>query len=284
LSNNEKWSRLVLVDDHEVTDLREETARLRAEVDAIRRQLAEAHKMASLGRLVAGIVHEINTPVASILSNNEVILRSLDNLKSTSDAGEESLKLTEILETIHSLSCVDKIACERIQAVVRGLKTFSRVDESELRKADLHEGIRNTLKLSESQFRRRITMETHFGDIPEVECYPNLLNQVFLNVIINAGQAIEGEGRITIKTRLEGDSVHISISDTGRGIRPEDKDQVFSPGFTTKAVGVGSGLGLSISKRIVEEVHGGTISFESEPGAETTFHIRLPVRRKGKQG
>jgi two-component system NtrC family sensor kinase len=284
LSNNEKRSRLVLVDDHEVTDLREETARLRAEVDAIRRQLAEAHKMASLGRLVAGIVHEINTPVASILSNNEVILRSLDNLKSTSDAGEESLKLTEILETIHSLSCVDKIACERIQAVVRGLKTFSRVDESELRKADLHEGIRNTLKLSESQFRRRITMETHFGDIPEVECYPNLLNQVFLNVIINAGQAIEGEGRITIKTRLEGDSVHISISDTGRGIRPEDKDQVFSPGFTTKAVGVGSGLGLSISKRIVEEVHGGTISFESEPGAETTFHIRLPVRRKGKQG
>jgi two-component system NtrC family sensor kinase len=284
LSNNEKRSRLVLVDDHEVTDLREETARLRAEVDAIRRQLAEAHKMASLGRLVAGIVHEINTPVASILSNNAVILRSLDNLKSTSDAGEESLKLTEILETIHSLSCVDKIACERIQAVVRGLKTFSRVDESELRKADLHEGIRNTLKLSESQFRRRITMETHFGDIPEVECYPNLLNQVFLNVIINAGQAIEGEGRITIKTRLEGDSVHISISDTGRGIRPEDKDQVFSPGFTTKAVGVGSGLGLSISKRIVEEVHGGTISFESEPGAETTFHIRLPVRRKGKQG
>lgn len=273
-----------MVDDHEVTDLREETARLRAEVDAIRRQLAEAHKMASLGRLVAGIVHEINTPVASILSNNEVILRSLDNLKSTSDAGEESLKLTEILETIHSLSCVDKIACERIQAVVRGLKTFSRVDESELRKADLHEGIRNTLKLSESQFRRRITMGTDFGDIPEVECYPNLLNQVFLNVIINAGQAIEGEGRITIKTRLEGDSVHISISDTGRGIRPEDKDQVFSPGFTTKAVGVGSGLGLSISKRIVEEVHGGTISFESEPGAETTFHIRLPVRRKGKQG
>jgi signal transduction histidine kinase len=254
-------------------------------VEKVRLQLVEAHKMAALGRLTAGIVHEINTPIASILSNNEVILRSLENLKSAAGRSLEAssappAKVTEILETIHSLSSVDKIACERISAVVRGLKTFSRVDEADLRKVDLHEGLRSTLKLTECQFRHRIPVETDFGELPEVECYPHLLNQVFLNVIINAGQSIDGEGKIAVRTRLDGDSAHVSISDTGRGIKPKDRPKIFAPGFTTKAVGVGSGLGLSISKRIVEETHGGTIDFESEPGVGTKFHIRIPVRQQ----
>ncbi len=261
-----------------------ELDRLREVVETIRVQLVEAHKMAAVGRLTAGIVHEINTPIASILTNNEVILRSLEKLKSLTGAQQAgsapSAKIGQILDTIQSLASVDKIACERISAVVRGLKTFSRVDESELRESDLHEGIQSTLKLCQCQYRSQISVETDFGDLPKVECYPHLLNQVFLNVVVNAGQAIEGEGEITVRTRHEGDTVLVSISDTGRGIRPEDAGRIFSPGFSTKAVGVGTGLGLSICKRIVEETHHGSLTFESEPGKGTTFHIRIPVRQK----
>ncbi len=262
-----------------------EAERLRNELEAVRLQVVEAHKMAAIGRLTAGIVHEINTPIASILTNNEVILRSLEKLKrvvseAQQAAGPPPPKVSEILDTIQNLASVDKIACERISAVVRGLKTFSRVDESDLRESDLHEAIRNTLKLTECQFRRHVRLKTDFGELPKVECYPHLLNQVFLNLLINAAQAIEGEGTITVKTRCDGDSVLVSVSDTGRGIPTADKDKIFSAGFTTKAVGVGSGLGLSISKRIVEETHHGSITFDSETGVGTTFQVRIPVRQQ----
>ena len=120
-------------------------------------------------------------------------------------------------------------------------------------------------------------METDFADLPEVECYPHMLNQVFLNLLINAGQAIEGEGKIGVRTRVEGDRVHVSISDTGRGMTPEEQAKAFHAGYTTKPVGVGTGFGLSISRQIVEEKHGGTLDFESEPGVGTTFHIRIPI-------
>lgn len=277
-------------DQEPAADRDRELVRLRAAVDMAHLQLVEEHKMAAVGRLTAGIVHEINTPIGSILSNNEVILRSLEKLRELVRAAAESSspppgKVAEILETVHSLASVDKIACERISAVIRGLKTFARGEEAELRKVDLHECLQDTLKLTQSQFRRRITVETDFGDLPEIECYPQQLNQVFLNILINAGQAVEGEGKITVRTRLEGDCAHLSIADTGGGIKPEDRVKIFSPGFTTKAVGVGCGLGLSISKRIVEEVHSGALDFESELGAGTTFHIRIPVRqREGRCG
>jgi signal transduction histidine kinase len=109
-----------------------------------------------------------------------------------------------------------------------------------------------------------------------------MLSQVFLNILVNAGQAIDGPGKITVRTHAEGGTVHISIADTGRGIQPEDRPKIFAGGFTTKPVGVGTGLGLSLSKRIVEETHGGSIDFESEVGVGTTFHIRIPVEQKKK--
>ncbi|MDQ2900718.1 MAG: ATP-binding protein [Acidobacteriota bacterium] len=263
----------------------QELSALRAELDTANRQLVEAHKMASLGRLLAGIVHEINTPIGSILSNNEVILRSLDILKKHLGDGQPASmqKAKDILETCRGLAAVDKIACERISSIIRGLKTFSRVDTADLKKIDLRENIENTLKLTHGEFRRRITVETDFGDVPPVECHPQMLNQVFLNTIVNAGQAIDGEGKVTIRTRLESDRVHISISDTGKGIAPEDRAKIFSAGFTTKPVGVGTGLGLNISKQIVEEAHHGSLDFDSEPGAGTTFHIRIPVRQTANQ-
>ncbi len=241
----------------------------------------ELHQMASIGRLLTGIVHEINTPIGSIFSNNEVMLRSLSLLKDLlDDPRPESLdKARRVVDTCQNLAAVDKIACERIRSVIRGLKSFSRLDGSELRKVDLNQQLRDTLKLTQAEFRRRITVEADLGEIPEVECYPQMLNQVFLNLLVNAGQAIDGEGKITVRTRLEGEQVHISIGDNGRGMTPAQQEKCFHAGFTTKALGEGTGLGLSISKEIIEEKHGGSIDFVSEPGVGTTFHIRIPVAR-----
>jgi two-component system NtrC family sensor kinase len=261
-----------------------ELASLRAKAERLAAQLAEEHKMAELGRLLAGIVHEINSPIGSILSNNQVIIRSLEMLKSALASGDRAAleKSGRQVETCLSLAAIDKIACERISELVRGLKTFVRVDSAEMRKADLNEQIENMLKLTQCEFRGRVAVETNFGALPPVECHASMLSQVFLNILVNAGHAIDGPGKITVRTRAEDGGVHISIADTGHGIKPEDRPKIMAGGFTTKAVGVGTGLGLSLSKRIVEETHGGSIDFESEVGMGTTFHIRIPVVQKKK--
>jgi two-component system, NtrC family, sensor kinase len=240
----------------------------------------ELHQMASIGRLLAGIVHEINTPIGSVFSNNEVILRSLDMLDPLlADPTPANLeRARSILATCHTLAAVDRLACDQIRSVIRGLKTFSRVDASEVRKLNVNTLLRDTLKLTQAEFRKRITVETDFQDLPEVECFPQMLSQVFLNLLVNAAQAIDGDGRITVGSRAEGDMVCISISDSGRGMTPRQKEQAFEAGFTTKAVGEGTGLGLSIAKDIIEDKHGGAIAFDSEPGVGTTFHIRIPVQ------
>jgi two-component system NtrC family sensor kinase len=243
---------------------------------------AELHQMAAVGRLLAGIVHEINTPLGSIFSNNEVVSRSLEMLGPLLAEGtpEALQRAGKLVATCQSLAAVDRIACERIRSVIRGLKTLSRVDGTEPRRVNLNQQLADTVKLTQAEFRRRIAVETDFGDLPEVECYPQMLNQVFLNLLMNAGQAIEDEGRITIRTRLERDRVHISIEDTGKGMSAEAQKHAFEPGFTTKPVGEGTGLGLPISREIVEERHGGTIDFETRQGVGTTFHIRIPVRQR----
>lgn len=246
----------------------------------------EVHQFAAIGRLLAGIVHEINTPLGSIFSNNEVVIRSLEMLDSlVADGRPESLeKARRIISTCQSLAAVDRIACERIRSIIRGLKSISRLDSVEARKVDLNEQLRDTIKLTQAEFRKRISVETDFGELPEIECYPQMLNQVFLNLLVNAGQAIEGEGRITVRTALENDCAHVSIADTGRGMAPEQRAKAFDAGYTTKPVGEGTGMGLSISKEIVEEKHGGTIDCESEPGRGTTFHIYIPVRQTRSAG
>jgi len=259
------------------------------ELDATRRKLAEAHKMASLGRLAAGIVHEINTPVGSILSNNETIRRSLESVRKLLGTAVEqgqppTPRTLAVLDTLASLSDIDKIACERILAIIRGLKTFARVNESDIQKVNLHEIILNTIKLTNCVFRRRVTVVTEFDEnLPEVECYPGLLNQVFLNLVVNASQAIVGEGTVTIRTAAEGERAHISVSDTGTGIPEAVRPRIFSAGFTTKPIGEGTGLGLTISREIVEDTHGGKISFQTETGAGTTFDVWVPLRQPRSQ-
>jgi two-component system, NtrC family, sensor kinase len=261
---------------------------MRQELELSQRKLAEAHKMASLGRLSAGIVHEINTPIGSILSNNETIRRSLDTLKrmiSTAQAENQPVpaKAAVILDTLANLADIDKLACERIYAVIRSLKTFARVNEGDLRKVDLHEILLNMLKLSGCVFRRRVTVVTNFSDLPEVECYPGLLNQVFLNLVVNAAQAIQGDGTITVSTRVDGPMVEIAIADTGTGIPPDVQPRIFSAGFTTKPIGEGTGLGLALTREIIEDTHGGRIWFDTEMGKGTTFTIRIPIEQPRQQ-
>lgn len=259
-----------------------ELATLREELDTATRKLAEAHKMASLGRLSAGIVHEINTPVGSILSNNEVIVRSLERIKgllvtAQSQGTPPPAKAMEMLDVVAGLAQVDKLACERISGVVRSLKTFARVSDNDVRKIDLNELVQHTLKLSGTVFRRRVAFLADPGELPPVECFPALLSQVLLNLVVNAAQAVDDEGVVTVRTRDEGERVHIEVSDTGRGIRLEDQDKIFKAGFTTKPIGEGTGIGLTLSRDIVVDTHGGSIDFKSEPGQGTTFHVRIPV-------
>ncbi|HEX3877551.1 MAG TPA: ATP-binding protein [Bryobacteraceae bacterium] len=242
---------------------------------------AELHQMASIGRLLAGIVHEINTPLGSIFSDNEVLCRSLGMLIPLMEGGsaDDVAKARRIVETMQQLVSVDKIACDRIRSVIRGLKTIARTDSPEPLKIDLNQLLRDTLKLTQVEFRKRIAVQTEFGDLPEVECFPQMLGQVFLNLLVNAAQAIDGNGTITVRTSLEdADAIaHVSITDTGQGMKPEQQAKAFQAGFTTKAVGEGTGLGLSIAREIVEEKHRGSIKFESQPGVGTVFHVRIPV-------
>jgi two-component system, NtrC family, sensor kinase len=262
-----------------------EVERLRAELDAMHRKLAEAHRMASLGRLSAGIVHEINTPVGSILSNNEVILRSLDRIKTLlsqaqTSGGPPPPKAMEILDVVAGLANVDKLACERISGIVRSLKTFARVSDHDRRKVEVNELVHHTLKLSNAVYRRRIAFVADLAELPLVECFPALLSQVLLNLVVNAAQAIDGEGTVTVRTRVEGPQVHIAVADTGQGIQPEDHGKIFRAGFTTKPIGEGTGIGLALSREIVVDTHGGSIDFESEPGKGTVFDVRIPIAHK----
>jgi|SRR5688572_8488044 len=261
---------------------------LREELELTLRKLAEAHKMAALGRLSAGIVHEINTPIGSILSNNETIRRSIETLKklvATSQTEDKPVpqRAGVILDTLASLTDIDKLACERIYAVIRSLKTFARVNEGDLRKVDINEILLNTLKLSGCVFRRRVSVVTDFGELPEVECYPGLLNQAFLNLVVNAAQAIQGDGTVTVKTKTDGDFIEIAIADDGAGIPPEVRKRIFSAGFTTKPIGEGTGLGLALTREIIHDTHGGKIWFESELGSGTTFFMRLPIQQPRSQ-
>ena len=235
-------------------------------------KLEELYRLASLGRMLAYVTHEINTPVASILSNNDALRRALEALRDVPLPPDAARKI----DAVRNLAEVDQAACERISGVIRTVKRLARGDDAERAAADINELLRESLSLVQYEYRGRITVETDFGELPRVECYPQLLSQVFVNLLINAGQAIEGEGRVAMRTYAAGDDVHVRISDTGRGIDPADQPRVFTPGFTTKPAGVGTGLGLAITKEAVER-HGGSIDFESRPGSGTTFHLRIPA-------
>jgi signal transduction histidine kinase len=278
-------ARLVENLEEKVQERTAQLMRTLAELRETQAQLVQSEKMAALGQLVAGVAHEINTPLGAITSNADLLARALNKIGEAANADE----VARYIDRAGKMLGTSREACRRINEIVRSLRNFSRLDEAERKPADLHEGLESTLTLADHVLKNRIKVNRDYGQIPQIDCYANQLNQVFLNILVNGAHAIEGEGEVTIRTRYvppaESDDkakatngvVIVEISDTGYGIPPENLKRIFDPGFTTKGVGVGTGLGLSISYRIIEN-HRGKIEVESTVGKGSTFRITLPVK------
>jgi PAS domain S-box-containing protein len=243
--------------------------------------LVQSEKMASLGGLVAGIAHEINTPVGAMTSMHDTLMRAIaklkEHLKETSPgAFENDERLKSLFAMIDESNQVIRSGASRVAEIVRRLRSFARLDEAELKKVDVHEGLEDTLTLVHHEIKHNIQIVRDYGTLPLMSVFPSRLNQVFLNLINNARQAIHNKGTITLRTWVEDKTASIAITDDGVGIPKENLARVFDPGFTTKGVGVGTGLGLSICYQIVKD-HRGRIDVESEVGKGATFTVRIPT-------
>ncbi len=245
-------------------------------------QLVQAEKMASLGQLVAGVAHEINTPLGALKSNIDIFIRSVHKIKDlmfdpkVPQELRESPEVTKRFASIETLNAHNQTAIDRIVKIVNSLRKFARLDEAELDEVDIHEGLENTLILVQHELKNRVDVVKDYGKLPFIKCYPNQLNQVFMNVLVNASHAIEHEGKIFIRTHHNQECAMVEIRDTGKGISQKDLQRIFDPGYTTKGFGVGTGLGLSIVYQIMKD-HKGKIEVESELGQGTTFRIILPI-------
>ena len=269
--------------------LRDHAVELEREIEAATRNLRDSQgrlvqqeKMAALGRLVAGIAHEMNTPIGTINSNADTLARSLVMIRKiatdpeTPEIVRENRKLKQVLGVLDDIASINKLACERIVGIVGSLRNFARLDEADLQIANLHDGLDSTLTLVHHELKNRIQVIKDYGDIPPVRCHPNQINQVFMNLLVNASQAISEKGEIRIKTSQVDNMVHVRISDTGGGIPKENLEKIFDPGFTTKGVGVGTGLGLAITFKIIHD-HKGSIDATSVVGEGSTFTVKLPI-------
>ena len=283
-------------DDEQALQLRHEELNVR--FNAAQEQLLQSEKLASIGQLAAGVAHEINNPIGYVHSNlgslqeyvgnlfalidvYERALRSADPhaMRSEIDATRERLDVDFISRDLPQLLTESRQGIERVTAIVRDLRDFSRSDrEHAWRLADLHAGLDSTINIVWNELRYKAKLEKHYGTLPMIECLQSELNQVFMNLLLNAGQAIDGEGVITVRTGHEPGQVWVEIGDTGSGIAPEMLQRIFDPFFTTKAVGKGTGLGLSISYGIVAKHHG-RIEVDSAPQAGSRFRVILPVRQ-----
>ncbi len=283
--------------NEELTRQKDELQKTLEDLRQAQTQLVQSEKMASLGQLVAGIAHEINNPVNFISAGVESLSRNLDEIKQVLDIYHKVTvnnvvgKLTEIEELkkkieyqeaireINKLIESIKNGTMRTTEIVKGLRTFSRLDEDILKTADIHEGIDSTLILLRNKYKNRIEIEKNYGILPHIECYPGQLNQVFMNILSNAIDAIDNKGVIKISTSVFKKCIRISIKDSGYGIPENLKDKIFDPFFTTKGVGKGTGLGLSISQGIIEK-HNGCIEVQSKSGEGTEFIISIPVSQE----
>jgi signal transduction histidine kinase len=263
-------------------------------------QLLQSEKMASIGQLAAGVAHEINNPVGFIKSNfsslkhyaNELnitiekyntILNQLSDtdIQKTINEINEDHDIEFVTEDLTNLLTESFDGISRIEDIVKSLKHFSRADSNEWEQADINQGIESTLKVVAHELKYIADIEKNFEDLPSIQCLPMQINQVFMNLLVNAGQAIDKEnkdGKITIVTKQVNDKIAIKIQDNGVGIKQSDLNKIFDPFYTSKPVGEGTGLGLSLSYSIIQK-HNGEIFAESEIGKGTTFNVLLPIKQ-----
>jgi signal transduction histidine kinase len=279
--------------------LEERIAQRTKELALAQDHLVQSEKLASIGQLAAGVAHEINNPIGYIFSNFGTLERYLLALFQMLAAYEQAeashghlpttvalqalrkeIELDFLKEDIPILMRESKEGIVRVRKIVQDLKDFSHVDASpDWQFANLHDGIDSTLNVVNNEVKYKADLVKDYGDIPEVQCIPAQINQVVLNLLVNAAHAIGVErGRITVRTRAEGDKVWIEVADTGSGIPKEILPRIFDPFFTTKSIGKGSGLGLSLSYGIIQKHHG-TIDVQTELGKGTSFRVSLPKRQ-----
>lgn len=283
-----------------------EAARTQAEknyhdLQTAQSQLLQSEKLASIGQLAAGVAHEINNPIGFIYSNMNTLCDYVADMKEFAErsaqahqallAGETDkatelvqeldkwsaeMELEYMFEDVQSLVSETIDGAERVKKIVIDLRTFSRAEENEKTTSDLNKGLESTMNLCWNELKYHCEVVKELGDIPDLVCYPMKLNQVFMNLLVNAAHAVEGKGTVTVRTWHADDNIFVQVSDTGCGIPKESLDKIFEPFFTTKPVGKGTGLGLSIAASIIAE-HNGEISIDTEVGKGTTFTVRLPM-------
>ncbi len=277
---------------------KEEQRILIGKLEEAHNQLLQSEKLAAIGQLAAGVAHEVNNPIGFVNSNLGTLGGYVDDLLGLIDAYEaiepglalapeqaERLRAAKMQadldfmrDDVRNLIAESIEGTSRVRHIVQSLRDFSRMGDVQWQQADLHAGLESTLNMARNEIKYKAEVERDYGELPLVECIPAQINQVFLNLLVNAAQSIEGQGRITLRTRQVGQEVCITIVDTGRGIPESLRTRIFEPFFTTKTVGQGTGLGLSISYGIIQK-HGGRIAVESEVGKGSSFTIWLPLAR-----
>jgi PAS domain S-box-containing protein len=293
--------------EHLVAQRTDELQSMNSELRETNRKLEEAHnqllqseKMASIGQLAAGVAHEINNPISFVNSNlsslesylqgilemlaeyekhEPVLAENFPKQFQAIQAMKEKVELDYLKDDIVSLLNESKDGLLRVKKIVQDLKDFSHVGTAEWQMADLQTGLESTLNIVNNEIKYKAKVIKQYGQIPPIECLPLELNQVFMNMLVNAAHAIADHGEITVRTSQHGDQVLVEIGDNGGGIAPENLKRIFDPFFTTKPVGKGTGLGLSLSYSIVQK-HQGKIEVESALGKGTCFKIWLPVQQK----
>lgn len=284
---------------NELLKANEELKELNGKLSDARTKLIQSEKLASIGQLAAGVAHEINNPIGFIFSNFGTLEKYLQDLfqmlsayeQAESELGSspvatrlralyEELEIEYLKDDIPSLMNESRDGIQRVRKIVQDLKDFSRVDaRQEWEWANLHNGLNSTLNIVNNEIKYKADVVRVFGDLPEVQCLPSEINQVFMNLLVNAAHSITAErGTITLRTGHEGAEVWVEVADSGCGIAPENLSRIFDPFFTTKPVGQGTGLGLSLSYGIIQK-HAGRMEVSSRLGQGTCFRITLPVRQ-----
>ena len=235
-------------------------------------QLVQSEKMRSLGQLVAGVAHELNNPIGFVHANLQLLEDYVERLTRSEPGDERRVKARDAIEKLLGRS---REGTERVKQIVQDLRTFSRTDQADLQQVSLNEEIDRTLTLMEPRLKGGVEVERDYGELPQVRCFAGQLNQVFMNLLMNACDAMEGRGRITVRTRAVDEGVQLDFEDDGPGMPEDVRMRIFEPFFTTKPVGQGTGLGLSLSHGIIER-HGGAMEVASVPGQGTTFTLHLP--------